>query len=127
MKEHWGARNNKKEDSHIYRHFLNEHRGAEEPKFMVRAVKLFKSALTRQLGDAIRIRRRGGQGCIINSKSEFDRCRIPKLTIDEKEGELNKAAEKREQEELDLVIEQIENDEQAWGANKSRKITTRLR
>ena len=44
------------------------------------------------------------------------------LTINEKEEELNKAAEKREQEELSLVIEQIENNEQAWGANKSSRI-----
>ena len=79
MKEHWGARNSKKEDSHMHRHFLNEYKGAEEPKFIVRAVKFYKSALTRQLGEAVRIRRRGGQGSILNSKSEFDRCRIPRL------------------------------------------------
>ena len=30
-----GARNTRKKDSHMYRHFLNEHKGAEEPKFMV--------------------------------------------------------------------------------------------
>ena len=67
-----GARNTRKKDSHMYRHFLNEHKGAEEPKFMVETVRFYKFALTRQLGEAGRIRRRHGQSCILNSKSEFD-------------------------------------------------------
>ena len=88
---------------------------------MVRAVKFYKSALTRQLGEAVRIRRRGGQGNILNSKSEYDRCKIPRLTIDEKEEELNKMAEKKEQEKLNVILEQLDKEEQAWGATKNTK------
>ena len=56
---------------HIHR--INEHGGAEKPEFVVRAVFFYRSALMRQIGEAVRIRRRGGLGSILNSKSEFDR------------------------------------------------------
>ena len=72
MREHWGANEKKKEDSHMVRHHLNEHGGGEEPKFMARIVQYHKSAPSRQLGEAVRIRRRGGQGSILNRKSEYD-------------------------------------------------------
>ena len=42
-----------------------------EPKFTMRAVKFHKTALYRQLGEAVRIRRRGGQGSILNSKENL--------------------------------------------------------
>ena len=77
MREHWGANEKKKDNSHMFRHHLNEHGGGEEPKFMARIVQYHKSAPSRQLGEAVRIMRRGGQGSILNSKSEYDRCRIP--------------------------------------------------
>ena len=86
---------------------------------MVRAVQYHKSALNRQLGEAIRIRRRGGQGCILNSKAEFDRCRIPRLTLDAKEEELNKLSEKQEEEKLHEVLEYLDEEEESWGAKKS--------
>ena len=77
MKEHWGAYRNKKGDSHMFIHHKNAHGAAEEPKFQVKAVKYYKTALTRQIGEDVQIRRRGGAGMILNSKSEFDRCKIP--------------------------------------------------
>ena len=104
MREHWGANEKKKDDSHMFRHHLNEHGGGEEPKFMAKIVQYHTSALSRQLGEAVRIRRRGGQGSILNSKSEYDRCRIPRLTIEEKEEEQANIAEKLEQGELNEVI-----------------------
>ena len=73
MKEHWGAWRNKKEDSHMFIHHQNE--GAEQPTFQVRAVKFYKSALTWQIGEDI----------ILISKCEFDRCKIPRLVLEEEE------------------------------------------
>ena len=72
---------------------------------MVRAVKFYKSALSRQLGEAVRIRRRGGQGSILNSKSEFDLCRIPRLVLKENEEEQVKHEEEEEQRELNNIME----------------------
>ena len=51
----------------------------KEQKFVVSAVNYYKSALVRQIGEALHIRRRGGVGSILNSKSEFDRCKIPSM------------------------------------------------
>ena len=58
-KEHWAAVKSNKEDSHMVRHQLAEHHG-REPNFTMRTIKFFKSALTRQIAEAVRIRRRGG-------------------------------------------------------------------
>ena len=42
---------------------------------------------SRQVGEAVRIRRRGGAGSILNSKTEYDRCRIPRLVVQEEDEE----------------------------------------
>ena len=61
-REHWGAWRSQKEDSHILRHQVAEHDGEENPQFTVQVVKYYKTALSRQLGEAVIIRRsRGGE------------------------------------------------------------------
>ena len=57
----------------MLRHQKNEHGADREPDFTIKAVKDHKTALYRQLGEAVRIRRRGGQVSILNTKSGFDR------------------------------------------------------
>ena len=37
------------------------------------------------MSKAVRIRRRGGEGAVLNSKAEFNRCYIPRLRLEEKE------------------------------------------
>ena len=68
-KEHWGAWESKSDKSHILKHQLMVHK-EQEPRFVMKAVKYYRSALTRQIGEAVRIRRRGGAGMILNSKSD---------------------------------------------------------
>ena len=48
----------------------------------MRVIKFYQTSLRRQVGEAVRIRRRG-EGCVLNSKSEFNRCRITRLTLPE--------------------------------------------
>ena len=82
-KEHWAAfKGNKKakEGSHIYKHQELHHPG-QEPRFLMRTIEFYKSALSRQTGEAVRIMRRGGTGAVLNSKSEFNRSYIPRLTV----------------------------------------------
>ena len=55
-------------------------------------IKFYKTPLARQVAEAIRIRRRGVEGAILNSKSEFSRCYIPRLKV-ENDGELDKEIE----------------------------------
>ena len=71
----------------MLRHQKNEHGADRRPDFTIRAVKYHKTALYRQLGEAVRIGRREGQGSILNSKSEFDRLYFPRLVVEEKNVE----------------------------------------
>ena len=79
--EHWGAFRGSKEESHIFKHQQNHHQGAP-PKFFMKVVSFHGSALERQVKIAVRIRRRGGEGDILNFKAEFNRCRIPRLVLE---------------------------------------------
>ena len=60
-KEHWGAYRGKKEDSHMWKHVEMEHKG-EEANFVMKVLGSHKTALGRQVSEAVRIRRRGEQG-----------------------------------------------------------------
>ena len=58
-----------------------EHGDLETPPvFKFEIIGSFKDVLSRQVFEAVRIENRG-QG-ILNSKAEFNRCRIPRLRID---------------------------------------------
>ena len=93
--EHWAAFRTGSSKSHILKHQNLEHGGAA-PQFIMRAVSYHKTALSRQVAEAVRIRRRGGEGAILNSKAEYNRCHIPRLQMEEEEPE--GARDLREQE-----------------------------
>ena len=69
-----------KEDSHMYKHEV-VHRGTKEPKFHLRVVGFHRTALGRQIAEAVRIRRRGTS--TLNSKMEYNRCAITRLSLPE--------------------------------------------
>ena len=46
-----------------------------------KVVKYHKTALSRQVGEAIRLRRRGEH--VLNSKGEYNRCQIQRLTLND--------------------------------------------
>ena len=76
------------EKSHMTKHWLNCHRGEEKPKFEVKIIRSFTSCLVRQLWEAIRIRRRlqeeaRGEVRLLNSRSEYSRCILPRLVIED--------------------------------------------
>ena len=111
----WRSR---KEESHIRKHQEADHGGDGSPKFIMRVVKHYKTALSRQVGEAVRIRRRGGAGSILNSRAEFNRCRIPRLAIEEVDEE---QIEEQENKELREAKEQLEKYERAWGEDRTRE------
>ena len=80
--QHWKDFKDKKEDSNIFKHQQLHHGGDESPQFHMRVVKYYPAALRRQIGEATRIRRRG-DGVILNSKAEYNRCHITRLTLPE--------------------------------------------
>ena len=75
--QHWADYAGRETKSHILKHQLLTHQG-EEPEFIVRAVSFHKTALDRQVSEAVRIKRRGGEGRVLNSKAEFNRSLHPK-------------------------------------------------
>jgi hypothetical protein len=69
------------EDSHMIKHWSEHHGGSGDvPKFHFKLIGSFQDALTRQVSEAVRIDLRGGG--VLNSKSEYSRCKLPRLTID---------------------------------------------
>ena len=82
--EHWADYRAGAEGSHIFKHHVVHHKGAGQPKFHLRPVRYYRTALGRQVGEAVRIRRRG-EGNLLNSKTEFNRCHITRLSLPQKE------------------------------------------
>ena len=81
-KEHWGDWRDGKEDSHILKHWLTEHNGEGKPDFRFKVIRIFKDCLSRQVAESVRIQERGE---VLNSKTVYSRCKIPRLTIDREE------------------------------------------
>ena len=102
--EHWADYRKGSNKSHILKHQNMVH-GGWAPSFIMRAVSFHKTALSRQVAEAVRIRRRGGEGAILNSKAEFNRCHIPRLQMEEEEPE-----GAREESEQELVRQLEEHD-----------------
>ena len=71
------------------KHQSGEHSEAK-PEFFFKMISTHRSALGRQVREAVRIRRRGGAGAILNSKSEFNRCYIPRLVMEEEDKDVKK-------------------------------------
>ena len=114
-REHWTDWKRRKDNSHIKKHQEEVHGGGEEPKFIMKVVRSFKTALSRQVGEAVRIRRRGGEGNILNSKAEYRRSRIPRLVIDR---QTDREIELLEEEELKRRKEQLEEELKEWSSVK---------
>ena len=116
-REHWGALRSKSDKSHMWKH-QEEYHGGEAAKFYMRVVGFYKTALSRQIGEAVRIDRRGGAGNILNSKSEYDRCRIPRLVLEEQDME--KLIEEEEQ-EITANCMIVEEQTSRWGSRKYKE------
>ena len=65
-------------------------------RFKVKIVEKYRTALTRQVGEAIHIR-----GALLNDRDEYNRCELPKLSVTKArqkdlvtEGDLRRQREK---------------------------------
>ena len=77
--------------------------------------------MTRQLAEAVRIQR-WGEDVVLNSRSEYNRCKIGRLTLETEEEKSRKDKEKFSQEEEELRGE--DDRTQEWESNriKNRRI-----
>ena len=75
-----------------------------------------KTSLSRQIDRRGRIRRRARAGQILNSKAEFDRCRIPRLVIEELDEQ---EIDRMEEQQLKNLREELEKEMEIWTEKRS--------
>ena len=78
--EHKNDFDKRSDDSHMLKHLEVAHPGQETPLFEFRVKAAFKSALVRQVTEAVLIRRAGE--ATLNSKGVFNRCSLPRLVVE---------------------------------------------
>ena len=100
-KEHWDMRRNFSEKSHLLKHCLLHHKekNPEEVRFGMKLRRQYRSALERQVGEATAILEEKEKGIhLMNSKSEFNRCVLPRITTEDSKELLEKLKEEDEAE-----------------------------
>ena len=79
--EHARDRKSRREDSHMFLHVEEEHPEEEDGvKFQMKVVRTHQSALSRQIHEAVLIANSWGKN-LLNSKNEYNRCIIPRLSV----------------------------------------------
>ena len=86
--------------------------GGAETEFVLLPVSFHRTALSRQVAESVRIRRRGGEGEILNSKTEFSRCRIPRLQLEEDKNKEER--EKQERIRLEEANKEYDRELRSW-------------
>ena len=115
--EHQTAARRGDGSSHMAKHQALEHQN-QEPDFILKVVSYHTSALSRQVKEAIRIRRRGGQGSILNSKAEFNRAYIPRLVVEVEEESVIEERNKRSKEYEEELIRNQDLLDASWEERK---------
>ena len=69
-------------ESHMLKHYFDQHAGEElsKMKFGGKIIKQTKSAFNRHICESVHIQENAKQHFILNSKSEYNRCALPRLT-----------------------------------------------
>ena len=99
--EHWDGAMGGKEENHMLEHLSAAHKEEQVPSFRFKVVKKCKTALERQVREAVRIEMRGN---ILNKKGMFNRCKLTRMVVDtEWDKEVWDAAwEEKPEEEINL-------------------------
>ena len=109
--EHQNDMEDMKKDSHMLKHFFSHHEGEElgSMEFGMRIIRTHRSAFNRQISESVEIQNQKKIHHILNSKSEYNRCALPRLTAkmgEENFKQMDKArqAEKLEERNLERKI-----------------------
>ena len=104
-KEHQNDVGGCKTSSHMLRHLLDQHEDEEQEwdmvRFGMRIIKSTRSAFERQILESVEIQKARNQ-LIMNDKSEYNRCALPRLTKKLGEKELRKW---REEDKMEMEKE----------------------
>ena len=112
-REHWKGFRERREDSHIWKHQVLHHGGDTSSKFHLRPMEYHRTALNRQLSEAVKIGRFGEEN-LLNSKGEYNRSRIARLSLGEMVEERKPLVEVDKEEE--------DKDQARWEGEKSINI-----
>ena len=65
------------------KHAIDKHESRRDVSFKMKVINKYSSAFPRMVGEAVRINRRSESKTaeILNSKSEYSRCKIPRLMV----------------------------------------------
>ena len=77
--EHLEDYKKQREESHMYTHAIEAHSMDEKPLFNIKVLKNHRSALYRQVHEAVLIAKH--HPITLNSKIEYNRCLLPRLTV----------------------------------------------
>ena len=117
-KEHWEGARKGCIKNHMVKHQQLEHNGEPNPNFQMKVRGFFRTALSRQVAEAVYIRRRGGEGAILNSKGEFSRSYIPRLQVpEEDQGAVNNDRE--------ITAKLLKEQDINWEQNRTRELGNR--
>ena len=98
-----------KEDSHMLKHHIEEHGDVMEPvEFSMKVIKNHFTAFSRQVHEAVIIYRNEENG-ILNSKSQYNRCQLPRLTVMMGEREMREEKEDMPELDVETEIEEMRN------------------
>ena len=101
-------------DSHMLKHAVVEHDGDTRIEFSMKVLKGHMTAFSRQIHEAVVIQKNESSS-ILNSKGEYNRCSLPRLTV--KEG----VREIKEKEWCDTMTDQEIENEILLMRNRKRK------
>ena len=85
--------------SHILKHFVDSHMGEdlESVKFHMKVLRFHKTSFGRQIFESVLIQENRFHN-LLNSKSEYNRCAIPRLTLKMGDKEMKITSRQREEE-----------------------------
>ena len=99
----------------MVKHQKLEHIGEPDPNFHMKVRGFYKTALARQVAEAVYIRRRGGEGAILNSRGEFSRCYIPRLQVVQEEQENNNDGR-------EITAKLLREHDKTWEESRAREL-----
>ena len=138
--EHIRDKEEMKKESHIIKHYFDKHEDEDldNLEFGIKIVRTTKTAFNRQILESVLIQSSKTRNFILNSRSEYNRCALPRLTaklgddtydkIDKLKKEEKKAELELEKKIRDMKVKKSKErrEELSWKnqpAHKKRKIT----
>ena len=115
-REHQKDREKWDKGSHMLKHIVLAHEGEKETeiKFRMRIVKTHRSAFERQIFEGIRIQSERLIHDILNSKTEYNRCALPRMEVNvgntkRTSRDIERSEEEQKETEIEKKIEELRN------------------